>query len=99
MDGVDVEAFFRWINSHNCISVQSINREEMAWIKMGMGTGKGEHIYVLLVLRNVIQIQNTALHQLLRRKLTLAQLKTRHEALKLSRHKGREVLSCPKGAV
>lgn len=45
----------------------------MGGIKMGMGTGKGEHIYVLLVLRNVIQIQNTALQQLLRRKLTLSQ--------------------------
>lgn len=91
--------FFRWINSPNCISVWSINREEMAGIKMGMGTGKGEHICVLLVLRNAVQIQNTALHQLLRRKLTLSQLKPRHEALRLSRHKGREMPSVPKGAV
>lgn len=70
----------------------------MAGIKMGMGIRMGEHICVLIILRNVIQTQNTALHQLLRRKLTISQLKARHEALKLSRHKGREVPSGPKGA-
>lgn len=30
----------------------TVNREEMALIKLGMGTGKGMHIYVLLVLRH-----------------------------------------------
>lgn len=66
--------------------------------KNGDGHWEGGHICVLLVLRNAIQIQNTALHQLLKRKLTLSQLKPRHEAHRLSRHKGREVPSGPKGA-